>query len=315
MVKVAILDDYQGVALQSADWSPLSGRAEVVALREHLPPAELGRALRGVEVVVAMRERTPFPDSTLALLPDMKLLITTGPRNRSIDMDACRARGITVCHTGSQSLVAVEIAWALILGAAKHLVSQEQSIRAGHWQTAVPDSLCGRTLGLMGVGKLGTQMAVIGRAFGMELIAWSPNLTQERAEAAGVRLVDKRTLFAESDYVSVHMALAPSTRGLVDAASIAAMKSDAWLVNTSRAGLVDEAALIRALEAGSIAGAALDVFEPEPLPAGAPILKAPRTLLSPHLGYVSRQNYAIYFRDIVENIQGWLDGKPLRVLA
>lgn len=312
-MKITILDDYQGVALNMADWSVLS--ADVVSLRHHLEGPALIEALVDSDVVVAMRERTRFGADVLRQLPKLRLLVTTGARNAAIDLEACRDQGIVVTGTGSQPYAAAEQTWALILAAVKQLPQSQDDLRADRWQTVVPGDLAGRTLGVLGLGKLGARVARVALAFDMKVLAWSPNLTPEKAAEHGVTWVEKQALFEQSDIVSVHLVLSDRSRGVVGASEIAAMRRDAIFVNTSRAGLVDEAALIDALRAGRIAGAALDVFSQEPLPADAPILSAPRTVLTPHLGYVTDGTYKIYFRDAIEDIQSWQSGKVLRQLG
>ena len=312
-MKITILDDYQGVALTSADWTVL--QADVVSLRDHIEGDALIKALAESEVVVAMRERTRFPAELLAQLPRLKLLVTTGARNAAIDLQACERQGITVCGTGSQPYAAAELTWALILAAVKQVPVAQEDLRAGRWQTVVPGDLAGKTLGVLGLGKLGARVARVAQAFDMKVLAWSQNLTPEKAAEHGVTWVDKQALFEQSDIVSVHLVLSDRSRGIVGAQEIDAMRRDAIFVNTSRAGLVDEAALIGALHAGRIAAAALDVFAQEPLPADAPILSAPRTVLTPHLGYVTTGTYAIYFRDAIDNILAWQAGTPKRLLT
>jgi len=312
-MKITILDDYQGVALTMADWSVLG--ADVVSLRQHLEGPALIEALAESDVVVAMRERTRFPADVLRQLPRLRLLVTTGARNAAIDLDACRERGIVVSGTGSQPYAAAEQTWALILAAVKQLPQSQDDLRADRWQTVVPGDLAGRTLGVLGLGKLGARVARVALAFDMKVLAWSQNLTPAKAAEHGATWVEKQALFEQSDIVSVHLVLSDRSRGVVGASEIAAMRPDAIFVNTSRAGLVDEPALLDALHAGRIAGAALDVFSQEPLPADAAILSAPRTVLTPHLGYVTDGTYRIYFRDAIENIQSWQSGSVLRQLG
>lgn len=312
-MKITVLDDYQGVALTSADWSVLT--AEVTAIREHLEGDQLIAALADSDVVVAMRERTRFPADVLAKLPRLKLLVTTGARNAAIDLAACQRQGIVVSGTGSQPFAAAELTWALILAAVKQVPVAQDDLRAQRWQTVVPGDLAGKTLGVLGLGKLGSRVARVALAFDMKVLAWSQNLTPEKAASVGATWVEKRALFEQSDIVSVHLVLSDRSRGIVGAEEIRAMRQHALFVNTSRAGLVDEPALIDALTHNRIAGAALDVFTQEPIPADAPILQAPRTVLTPHLGYVTADTYAIYFRDAIDNIQAWQAGQPVRLLA
>ncbi|MEQ4714872.1 D-2-hydroxyacid dehydrogenase family protein [Nonomuraea sp. B19D2] len=308
-----MLDDYQGVALRLADWS----RVRATSFRDHFAGQdELVAAIHDCEIVVAMRERTPFPAEVLDRLPNLRLLITTGMRNASIDLDAARARGVTVCGTGSSSTPPVELTWALILGLTRHLLPEATALRTGGpWQSTLGTDLHGRTLGLLGLGKIGTRMAEIGQAFGMDVVAWSRHLTQERTDALGVRLAPgKEALLSEADIVSIHLVLSDRTRGLIGERELSLMRPGAYLVNTSRAGIVDQAALVAALKAGRIAGAGLDVFETEPLPASHELRTLPNVLATPHLGYVTELNYRTFFRGAVEDIDAFLDGAPIRRL-
>ncbi|MFG2306586.1 D-2-hydroxyacid dehydrogenase family protein [Actinacidiphila glaucinigra] len=312
-MKIAILDDYQGVALGLADWDAL--RADVHVFRDAFQDEEaVVAALAGFEVVVAMRERTPFPASTLDRLSDLKLLVTTGPVNAAIDLDAARRAGITVCGTGYFGHPTAELTWALILSAARLIPQQVDSVRRGGWQQGLGTSLRGATLGLLGLGRLGTAVAEVGRAFGMRTIAWSQNLTPDAAQAKGAEYVPRDELFARSDVLSIHMVLSESTQGLVGARELGLMKPTAILVNTSRGPLVDEAALIAALTEERIASAALDVFDREPLPAGHPLRTLPNAVVTPHIGYVSRDLYEVFYRDAVEDIAAWSAGTPVRTL-
>lgn len=314
-LRIAVLDDYQGIA-DTVDWSPIPRSAQVTSLRDHIAPGPaLVERLAGHEVVVAMRERTPVDATLLAQLPALKLLVTTGPFNAAIDVAAAHRLGITVSGTGGAITPTVEHTWALILGLQRHLVIEDQRIRTGLWQSTVGGDLHGATLGLVGVGRIGSRVAAIGTAFGMNVIAWSPNLTDERAAKAGVTRVDRNTLFADADVVSLHMVLAEATRGLIGHAELDAMKPSAILVNTSRGGLIDETALIEALRDNRIRGAALDVYLQEPLPPGHPLAALPNTLLTPHLGYVTEGVMTIFYRDIVENIAAYCSGSPLRLLT
>ncbi|MFD8971723.1 MULTISPECIES: D-2-hydroxyacid dehydrogenase family protein [Streptomyces] len=314
----AVLDDYQGVALSSADWSPLAGRVEVRALREHLADRDaLVAAVEDCEILVVMRERTPVDAALLDRLPRLRLIVTSGLRNASIDVAAARARGITVCGTASSAEPPTELTWALLLGLARHVRTEAQALReGGPWQSTVGADLAGRTLGLVGLGKIGGRVARIGLAFGMDVLAWSPNLTEERAAEHGVRLAkDRRELLGSSDFVSLHLVLSDRTRGLIGERELRAMRPSAYLVNTSRAGLVDGGALLRALREGWIAGAGLDVFATEPLPADDPLRTLPNVLALPHLGYVTEGNYARYFGQAVEDIEAFLAGAPVRELG
>ena len=315
--KCAVLDDYQHAATRFADWTSLGGQVELTVFPDHLTGEDaVAERLAGFDVVVLMRERTPFPASLLARLPRLKLLVTTGMRNASIDLEAARRQGVTVCGTASNSTPPAELTWALILGLARHLVPEATALRnRGPWQHSVGTDLQGATLGLLGLGKIGSQVARVGTAFGMDVIAWSANLTAERAEAAGARLAaSKEELLAKADVVSIHLVLSERTRGLLGAPELALMKPTAHLVNTSRAAIVDRTALLDALVQGRIAGAGLDVFEEEPLPAASPFRDLPNVLATPHLGYVTEKNYGTFFPQVVEDIQGFLAGAPPRML-
>lgn len=316
-VYCAVLDDYQGAALTLADWSALDGRVEVRAFREHIADRdELVAGLADCEIVVAMRERTPFDADLLSRLPRLRLLVTTGMRNASIDLAAATAQGITVCGTASSSTPPVELTWALLLGLARQVTVESRAMReGGPWQSTVGQDLHGRTLGLLGLGKIGSRVARVATAFGMEVVAWSRNLTAERAAEEGVQLADsKEDLLRSSDFVSVHLVLSDRTRGLLGEPELRAMRPHAFLVNTSRAAIVDRAALLRALREGWIAGAGLDVFDTEPLPADDPLRTLPNVLATPHLGYVTEHNYRTYYREAVEDITAFLDGSPVRTL-
>lgn len=315
-VRVAVLDDFQDAARGMADWSALDGRAELTVFTDNVTGEALLERLQPFDAVVAIRERTRFPRALLERLPRLRLIATTGMRNLGIDLAACRERGVTVCGTEGGGMPTAELAMGLVLALSRNIVAEDASLRAGAWQSRrIGGVVRGRTLGLVGLGKLGAEVARMGQAFGMHTLAWSPNLTPERARAAGCEAVDKAALFARSDYASLHLVLSERTRGVVGAEEIAHMRPGACLVNTSRAGLLDEAALIAALHGGRIAGAALDVFGHEPLPADAPILSAPNTILTPHLGYATRENYAEYFPQTAGNILAWLDGRPSRLLG
>lgn len=313
----AILDDYQNAAFDVADWSPLDGRVELRRFDSHLGDEEaVATALAGAEIVVAMRERTPFPGSLLARLPDLRHLVTTGGRNRSIDLDAARAHGVTVSYTRAAGNPAAELAWAGLLAAMRNLPAEVQNLRAnGPWQVGLGRSVARKRLGILGLGKLGARSARIGQAFGMEVAGWTRTDLAARAAELDVLPLSVPELFATSDVVMIQMSLVPETRGFVTAELIAAMKPDALLVNTSRGPIVDEAALIAALAARRIGGAVLDVFDTEPLPADHPFRHLPNVLATPHIGYVTEENYRVYYADAVENLQSWLDGAPVRVLA
>ena len=315
-MKIAILDDYQRIARTLADWDRLPAGSELQVFHEHIADRErLAAALRPFDALVVMRERTPFPADLLERLPNLRLLVTTGMRNLSIDLDACRARGITVCGTAIGGTPAAELAWGLILALVKRIPAEDRALRAGAWQTGLGGTLAGRRLGVVGLGKLGAQVARVGLAFGMDVVAWSENLTGERAGEVGVRRVEKRELFATSDVVTLHLVLGERSRGIVGAGDLAVMKPTACFVNTARAGLVDEAALIEALSQRRIAGAGLDVFSTEPLPPDHPLLRLDNTVLTPHLGYVTEENYAVFYREALEDVLAWAAGQPVRVLA
>ncbi|CAI1503734.1 Glycerate dehydrogenase [Serratia grimesii] len=317
-IKCAILDDYQQVALSMADWSTIADRVEVFAISQHFTDeAELAVHLQDCDILVIMRERTPMTATLLARLPQLKLLITSGMRNASIDLAAATQRGIVVCGTDSGSAAPMELSWALLLGLAKHLVPENYCLRHnGPWQQSLGVTLQGKTLGLLGLGKIGRQMAVVAQAFGMKVQAWSQNLTAERAAEVGVALAEsKQALFAQSDFISIHLVLSDRSRGLVGQQELKAMKKTAYLINTSRAAIVDRTALIDALQHGQIAGAGLDVFEVEPLPADDIFRRLPNVLATPHLGYVADSNYQIYFREALENIEAFIAGVPLRRLG
>ncbi|MGC5343704.1 D-2-hydroxyacid dehydrogenase family protein [Streptomyces sp. DT171] len=317
-LRCAVLDDYQEVALSVADWSSVGSEVEVTAFRRHFATEdELVAAIEGCEIVVAMRERTPFTERVLDRLPRLRLLVTTGMRNASIDLGAAARRGITVCGTASGSEPAVELTWALILGLARRIGEESGALRAGGpWQSTLGTDLHGNRLGLLGLGKIGTRVARVGQAFGMEVTAWSQNLTAERADAVGVRLAgSKEDLLETSDFVSVHLVLGDRTRGLLGADELKRMRPSAYLVNTSRAAIVDRTALADALRGGWIAGAGLDVFEHEPLPADDEFRSLPNLLATPHLGYVTERNYRGYFTQAVEDIAAFLAGRPVRALG
>lgn len=313
----AILDDYQGVALRMADWSAVERVAAVRVFREPLADEDaLVAAVGDCDVVVAMRERTPFPASAFERLPRLRLLVTTGMRNAAIDMEAARARGVTVCGTASLGEPPAEITWALLLALAKHLVPESAAFRQnGPWQSTVGADLKGRQLGLLGLGKIGSKVALVGAAFGMDVVAWSQNLTAERAEAVGARLAaSKAALLETSDFVSIHLVLSGRTRGLLGREDLGRMKPTAYLINTSRGPIVDEAALLEALRERWIAGAGLDVFDVEPPRPDSPFRSLPNVLATPHLGYVTEANYGVYYGEAAEDVRAFLDGNPIRVV-
>ena len=317
-LRCAVLDDFQQVATELADWSSVAGQVDVESFSEHLGSEdELAATLAEFDIVVTLRERVPFPATLLARLPRLRLLIASGMRNTVIDYAAAEAHGVTVCGTASSSTPPVELTWALLLGLARGIVEESNSLRSGGpWQQTVGADLHGRRLGLLGLGKIGSKVAQVGLAFGMRVGAWSQNLTEERAAEVGVELApSKEELLSDGDFVSVHLALSDRTRGLLGPAELALLKPTAYLINTSRAAIVDQDALLAALHAGRIAGAGVDVFDVEPLPAGHPLRTAPRLLATPHLGYVSRGNYETYYGEAVEDIRAFLDGKPVRRLG
>jgi phosphoglycerate dehydrogenase-like enzyme len=317
MLHCAILDDYQGVARSIADWSALDGRVALEAFRDHLADRDaLAERLRDFEIVVAMRERTSFDAALLDRLPKLKLLVTTGMRNAAIDMAAAAAHGVVVCGTDGSSLATAELTWALIHTSMRGLPDELASVRGGGWQRALGGEVAGKALGVVGFGRLGSRVAKIGVAFGMTVSAWSRNLTDERvATVPGVaRAESLDALLRGSDVLTIHLVLNQGTSGLIGAAELARMKPTAWLVNTSRGPIIDEAALVAALRARQIAGAALDVFDTEPLPEDHPFRGLDNVIASPHIGYVTRESYNVWYSKVVEDILAWLDGKPVRVV-
>src|SRR5277367_483663 len=316
-VRCAILDDYQNVVLKVADWSKVKGEVDFKVFNEHLGgPDKVMAALKGFQIVVAMRERTGFPRQVIEALPDLRLLITTGMRNASIDTEAAKERGVTVCGTGSFGSPTSGIAIGLMLELTRHIGYENARMHAGAtWQSTIGPDLEGMTLGVLGLGRLGAHTATIAKAFGMKVIAWSQNLTPEKCAAAGVGYVSKDDLFSQSDFITIHIVLSPRSRGLVSAKELGLMKASAFIINTSRGPIIDEAALLAALREKKIAGAGLDTFDVEPLPFDHPLRKLDNAVITPHLGYVSTQNYAKYFAGAVEDIRGFLDGKPVRLMT
>jgi phosphoglycerate dehydrogenase-like enzyme len=306
--KIAVLDDYQDAALDSADWSPLHDRADIAVFQNHIadPDAVIERLLP-FDVICVMRERTPLPRRVIERLPNLKLIASTGAVNASIDLAAAGDHGVGVVHTGYRSDPTIEFTWALILASARNIVTENNSVRSGGWQQTVGTDLHGKTLGVLGLGRIGSQVARIGSAFGMKLIAWSKNMTSEIAKAAGASLVSKEQLFEQADVLTIHLVLSSRTRGLVGAAELARMKPTARLINASRGAIVDEQALISALEKRQIAGAAIDVFDIEPLPPSHPFRTLDNVLATPHIGYVSHGLYKTFYEDTVANIRAWLD--------
>ena len=316
MASIALLDDYQNVALRMADWSRLQAAHSIKVFDRHLDDTDaVAKALAAFEIIGIMRERTPFTRALFEKLPNLKLLITTGMRNASIDMQAAADRKVTVCGTNAGNHATAELAFGLLLALARHLGTEFHNMRQGRWQTTVGNDVRGKTLGLLGLGRLGAEVAGFGKAFGMNTIAWSQNLTPERAKQAGAELVTKQELFARSDFISVHLVLSDRSRGLVAAPELALMRPTASIINTSRGPIIDAGALAAALKEKRIAGAALDVYDSEPLAADHPLRSEPRAILTPHIGYVTEETYRIFYGNMVESIEGWLAGKPVRVIA
>ena len=314
-MRLAILDDYHSVSLDVADWTPVAEKADIHVFTSHLGDEDhVAAALAPFEILVAMRERTSFPDSLLRRLPKLQLLVTTGQRNLAIDMAAARECGVDVCGTTLLGYPAFEHTWALILGLMKQISLENDAMHRGEWQVSFADGLRGKTLGVLGLGKLGAEVAKIGLAFQMEVIAWSENLTAARAQDCGVRQVSKNDLLSLSDVLTIHLVLSARTRGLIGTEELQLMKSSAYLVNTSRGPIVDETALIDALTRKSIRGAALDVYDTEPLPSDHPIRKLDNAVLTGHTGYVIRDNFVHGYGEVVEDVLAWLAGKPLRLL-
>ena len=308
VARIAILDDYQNMALEMADWSPLAGRAVITVFNDHLSEIDdFVERLLPFDVVCVMRERTPLSRAVIERLPRLRLIASTGSRNASIDLEAAAERGIVVAHTGYDKNPTIEMTWALILASVRQVAAENANLRAGGWQRTVGDGLKGKTLGVLGLGNIGSEVARIGRAFGMEVIAWSQNLTAEKAQTCGARLVTTEELFRNADILTIHLVLSDRTRGLVGPAELQAMKPSARLINTSRGPIVDEPALIEVLRERRIAGAALDVFDIEPLPTDHPFRSMENVLCTPHIGYVSRDLYRMFYGDTVKNIARWLD--------
>ncbi|WP_089721721.1 D-2-hydroxyacid dehydrogenase family protein [Candidatus Entotheonella palauensis] len=315
MTRVALLDDYQDVALQMADWQSLPADVEVQVFRNHLSDEDaLVERLKDIHIIMAMRERTPFQRSLLQRLPNLKLLITAGMRNASIDLQAASDCGVMVCGTEGLGYPTAELTWGLILSLMRRIPREDQATRNGQWQVTTGLGLQGKTLGLMGLGRLGSQVAAVGKAFKMNLIAWSQNLTAERAAQSDAALVSKDELIAQSDILSIHLILSGRTQGLIGARELSMMKPTAYLVNTSRGPIVDEPALIQALENDTIAGAGLDVFDVEPLPLDHPFRRLDNIVIPPHIGYVTDETYRVFYGDALEDIQAFLKGEPIRVL-
>ncbi|WP_246070402.1 D-2-hydroxyacid dehydrogenase family protein [Paenibacillus kobensis] len=317
VMKCAVLDDYQNAAMSMADWSVITDRIELNVYHQHFDDEdELVAAIEDCEIVVIMRERTPFRSGLLKRLPRLKLLVTTGMRNASIDLVAAVEQGIVVSGTRGGGEGTTELTWALILGLTRKLVQENEALRTGGpWQSTIGVDLSGKRLGLLGLGHIGSNVARIGQAFGMEVAAWSANLTADRAAAVGATLASsKEELLASSDFISIHLVLGDRSRGLIGARELNLMKKTAYLINTSRAPIVDQDALIQALRSSSIAGAGLDVYEQEPLPADDPLRTLPNVFATPHIGYVTEAAYRNFFRGIVEDIEAYLNGSPINVL-
>jgi phosphoglycerate dehydrogenase-like enzyme len=315
-LQVGVIDDYQDAAGEFGPWAELAGRAEITIFTDHVAdPGALAERLAPFDVIVATRERTRFPRQILQRLPRLRLLVSTGMGSAHIDLAAARELGITVSGTGGRPEPPAELTWTLILGLARHVAEEDAGIRAGAWGLTVGTDLAGATLGVIGLGHLGLRVARIGQAFGMRVIAWSQNLDPAAATAAGVAAAGKEELLRSADVVTIHVRLSERTTGLIGAADLALLKPTAYLVNTSRGPIVDEAALVDALRSGRIAGAGLDVFDIEPLPADHPLRTAPRTLLTPHIGYVTAGTYRVFYTGAVEAISAFLDGQPIRLLA
>jgi phosphoglycerate dehydrogenase-like enzyme len=314
-LSVFVLDDYQDVARRFGPWDRLGDRIDLTVINEHIADTdELVDTLKKAAVIVAMRERTPFPRTTFERLPNLKLLVTTGMANAAIDMEAARELGITVSGTGIPVHPTSELTWGLILAVTRNIAKEDARMREGGWQHTIGTELGGRTLGVIGLGRQGSRVAAIGKAFEMNVIAWSQNLDPEYARSQGVEQVTKEALLERSDIVTLHLRLSDRTRGIIGATDLGRMKHTAYLINTSRGPLVDEAALLDALDKGVIAGAGLDVYDSEPLPPGHALRGAPNTVLTPHLGYVSEGSYEVFYADAVADVEGFLDGTPPRVL-
>ncbi len=315
MPRIVILDDYADISRSCADWDSLPADCRIEVFTDNLVElAPLAARLKGADIVCIMRERTPFPTDLFGMLEGVKLIVTSGMRNRAVDMDAAKAAGITICGTDSPGHATSEHTWGLIHAVARNAPHDDRMMREGRWQTKMGVDLKGKTLGILGLGKQGGRVARVAPAFDMEMIAWSPNMTAETAASHGARLVSKEELFQTSDFLSIHVLLSARSRGLVGAAELKSMKPSARIVNTSRGPIIDQDALIQALTEGWIAGAAVDVFDEEPLPVDHPFRKLENLVMTPHTGYVTIETYRTFYREMVENIQAWLDGAPIRVL-
>ncbi|MCP1506902.1 phosphoglycerate dehydrogenase-like enzyme [Pseudomonas marginalis] len=315
-LQIAVIDDWQNVARDVVDWSALAALGQVHFLHEYpADTATMLERLKGFDVICVMRERSTFDKPLLQGLPNLKLLVTGGMRNAAIDLPAAKALGIQVCGTDSYKHAAPELTWALIMASTRNLLAEANSLRAGHWQVGLGGDLHGQTLGILGLGSIGQKVAQFAQVFGMRVIAWSENLTPQRAAESGVTWVSKRDLFEQADILTIHLVLSERSRGLVDAEALGWMKPTARLVNTARGPIVDEPALLQALSNGRLAGAALDVYAEEPLPVEHPLRHLPNVLATPHVGYVSEQNYRQFYQQMIEDIQAWAEGTPIRVLG
>ena len=316
MKRLAIIDDYQNVALAMTDWSPLAGDVSISVFNDHLDDeSALVDRLREFEIICVMRERTPFPESLLKKLPNLEHLFTPGMGNASIDVAAAGRQGVMVSGSPTLAHPTAELAWGLIVALTRKITAEERATHAGSWQTTIGEGLHSKTLGIIGLGRIGKLVADVGHAFGMTVIAWSPNLTPERCEGTPARYADREELLSKSDVVTIHLRLGDGTRALLSRREFELMKPTAFLINTSRGPIVDERVLVEALESGAIGGVGLDVFDVEPLPLDHPLRKTPNTVITPHLGFVTVENYRIFFQAAVENIRAWLDGKPINTLA
>jgi len=316
MPKIALLDDYTNESLSFADWGKLPDGYEPVVFTDNLVDHDaLAERLQDFEIICAMRERTPFPAAMFERLGNLKLFITTGMRNASVDVAAAAARGVVVCGTSGSGWATSEHAWALIHACARNIAHDDRMMRDGKWITRVGVELHGKTLGVMGLGRLGGQVATFGKAFGMDVIAWSQNLTKERCEEMGVEPVTKDDLMRRSDFLTIHLVLSDRSRGLVSAADLGLMKPTSYLINTSRGPIIDEAALIKTLKDKKIAGAAVDVYDHEPLPADHELRGLENLLMTPHTGYVTQESYRVFHEHMVENILAWHNGEPIRVIS
>lgn len=316
MKRLAIIDDYQNVALEMTDWSLLAEDVLISVFNDHLEDeSALVDRLRDFEIICVMRERTPFPESLLKRLPSLEHLFTPGMGNASIDVAAARRRGVVVSGSPTLAHPTAELAWGLIVALSRKITAEERATHAGAWQTTIGEGLDGKTLGIIGLGRIGKLVARVGHAFGMTVIAWSPNLAPERCAGTRARYAAKDELLSRSDVVTIHLRMADSTRALISRREFGLMKPTAYLVNTSRGPIVDERALVEALETGAIGGAGLDVFDMEPLPLDHPLRRTPNTVITPHLGFVTVENYRIFFQVAVENIRAWLDGRPINTLG